>query len=488
MLESQIDDLEKQKSVFTSKIDALSGKNAGPKDTALGVARNEMKAMIAEKAVIMRERTEIFNRRDALEAQRQVLMNDSKKGREGIKFTKVEDIEKRMKELKVRQETVSMSLNDEKKLLKELEELQASKKVVAALAAKEADIATSKNATKDIGATIAEKNGLLKDVNDRLDAKKVQVEAMAAKEGSTKSIVPDLLKQRSDVFAKINDKFAEQKKLGLEFKNANNEWFSYMRWAKEVQRVKYEEEGKKRDAEKKEYEKKKLEEEMKKIPYEEEMVLCDYLVNYLITTYLNVDAPKSSDAAAAPPPAPAAAAPAKDPFAGMKAVSKGADTYLKMGKEKPAVKPAVTNRPKAEKTKTFALSLDDFEQFALLNLTPPVSFDAVPKSVEELKAKKIWFTQQERGAVPTAADIRKKSQKEAEKFAEKGAEKAVSPSENKPPGPPGLKAPEGEDAKKRGGKKAFVFSNDDFAPLCANEGSALTAAGSTWGKKEETAE
>ena len=64
----------------------------------------------------------------------------------------------------------------------------------------------------------------------------------------------------------------------------------------------------------------------------------------------------------------------------------------------------------------FTLGVDSFEQFGLLGLTPPTSADAVPKSVEELKARKVWYSQQERGSVPTARDIRKENEKSAAKM------------------------------------------------------------------------
>ena len=64
----------------------------------------------------------------------------------------------------------------------------------------------------------------------------------------------------------------------------------------------------------------------------------------------------------------------------------------------------------------FTLGVDSFEQFGLLGLTPPTSADAVPRSVEELKARKVWYSQQERGSVPTARDIRKENEKSAAKM------------------------------------------------------------------------
>lgn len=72
----------------------------------------------------MNERKAIFDRRDELKAVTDSLINDAKAAKGGIKYTKIEDIEKRMKQLQTKQETVSMSLQEEKKLIKEIEELR----------------------------------------------------------------------------------------------------------------------------------------------------------------------------------------------------------------------------------------------------------------------------------------------------------------------------------------------------------------------------
>ena len=103
--------------------------------------------------------------------------------------------------------------------------------------------------------------------------------------------------------------------------------------------------------------------------------------------------------------------------------------------------------------------MDTFEQFGLLSLNPPTSVDQVSKSVDELRAKKKWYSEQPRGSVPTATEIRKANEKSAAKL--KGKDDA-SPSKPK--------------------KGAANFSADDFVPL----GAAATSASinATWGQSK----
>merc|ERR1712127_482088 len=100
----------------------------------------------------------------------------------------------------------------------------------------------------------------------------------------------------------------------------------------------------------------------------------------------------------------------------------------------------------------FRLSVDIFEQFGVLGLSPPTSTEGIQKAIDDLTAKKEWYSKQERGSVPTASDIRKKT-----KEAQKG----------------------GKTSSKKNGK--IDISSAEFAPLSA--GSSAAAVNATWGQK-----
>ena len=457
--------LEQERAAVIKKIEQVK---EATKDSPLGAARAEWNELKAVKSRILNERKVVFDRRDQLKAQTESLISDAKKAKGGIKYTKTEDIEKRMKELRRRQETTSMSLSDEKKLVKEIEELSASKKIVAQLSGKEDNIANSKLAAKDISGAIAEKNQALKEINAKLDEHKVVLDSLNETENSHRSKIPDLVKEKNALSKARDKKYSEIRKLRDEFKKNNNEWYAHKKVMQARKKLEYEEEKKRRDAEKAAWLAEKEAEELKKTPYEEEMALCEYLANYLTTTYLNV-APKDKQEEEKAAPA------VKDDFFGgmVPKNKKTDDVFLQMGGKKKAGagKKKETKKPAV---KAFNLSIDTFDQFALLNLSPPTAIDQVEGSVKELTEKKEWYTKQPRGSVPTANDIRKAQQKAAKKASGKAAddEPAV---EGQP-----------KEKKEKKSKKAFVFSNDDFAPL--GDGATMGTSVSNWGKKEAAVE
>lgn len=214
---------------------------------------------------------------------------------------------------------------------------------------------------------------------------------------------------------------------------------------------------------------------MAKIPYEEEMHLCDYLADYLTKAYLTSaqeEADKKAKAAEEKAKADVIAV-KDDPFAGFKAMSKRDDQEViyfgkgKKGSSKSGGEKKGKPKPKkASKPVAFSLNLDLFDQFGMLSLNPPTSLDAVSTAVDELKAKKQWYSEQPRGSVRTARDIRKANEVAANKASNSNGKS--------------------EKGSNRGGKSKgkFDISGDEFVPLGLGS-SASGGANSNWGQKSD---
>lgn len=147
-----------------------------------------------------------------------------------------------------------------------------------------------------------------------------------------------------------------------------------------------------------------------------------------------------------------------DPFAGMTAsVKKSDEEFFSSGKGK---KKKRQRAKKTTATAPFTLSVDSFEQFGSIGLNPPTKLEQVEASVKELREKKVWYSQQARGSVPTAKDIRKKNEKNALKLRQT---------------PSTASAPTGK----------FTASDDAFVPL--GNGSSSAAGVPSWGAGQKPA-
>ena len=203
------------------------------------------------------------------------------------------------------------------------------------------------------------------------------------------------------------------------------------------------------------------------------MALCDFLADYLTAAYLTDAAEerrkKREEAEKkAKEDVIEVADRGDDPFAGMMAMKKkkqeGEDNYFGKGKGKK--KPKAKKQNKTAAAAPFSVNIDSFEQFGMLGLNPPTTLDAVQGSVGGLRAKKEWYSQQPRGSVPTAKDVRKLNEKAVAKIRGVGKKGGKSKASN---------------GAKNGGK--FSISNDEFVPLGGKYTTTTTSAplGLSWG-------
>jgi len=360
----------------------------------------------------------------------------------------VKKIDEEIGKLKNRQETTSMSLAEEKSLIKEIESLQKSKDLVATFKLTDASIDDAKLQRKLIGEQLKAKDAEIDAVQVLIDEKGQILDAMKSEQSEYRDALDAMKKERESLKQKIGDKMKERSDARDAFREANNKWYDFQRAIKAQRKMRYEEEKKKREEEDRQRQAEWEAEEAKKIPYEEEQLLCTFLSDYLTRTYVSAESEKKEETKKAN-----FVAPKDDPFAGFKPRQKGGDEeYLQVGKGKK--KPRV-RASKKKAAVPFKLTVDVFEQFGVLGLSPPTSVEGVPKSIEELNEKKEWFSKQPRGSVPTASDIRKANVKEAQKLA---GDKTSS---------------------KKNGK--IDISSSDFAPLSA--GASASAMNATWGQK-----
>lgn len=443
------------------------------KGSEIGQERDAMSKLRAQKGALIDEKKKIFAKLDAIKSQGDKIAKDRKETRSNVKFSKVEDIEKEIAKLKKQQETTSMSLSNEKRLLKEMEGLQASKALVAQLKNTEGDMENIKEQRKLIGAQISAKDKEIDEVQAQINVHFERVKELSEKETDKRDALKELFTKRDELRKSMNDIFKQKDACRATYREQNNSWYNYKRAVTAQKKIEYEAEKKRREEEMAEWKKKKEEEEAKKIPYEEEQALCDYLAEHLTKVYLTdkeAEVKKATEEAEAKRLANVVPV-SDDPFAGFKPTKKDDDVdFFSKGKTK---KKRDRTKKKEEKALAgpFTLNVDTFEQFALVGLNPPTALDQVEKTVADLRARKVWFSEQPRGSVPTATEIRKASQKAAAKLKNSSTQNGTS----------------SEPAKvqiKSGAN--FSLSNDDFAPLGSGAGSSSLNA--SWGQKPPAAE
>jgi uncharacterized coiled-coil DUF342 family protein len=453
-LDNEINKLKEERRKAQEKVDTAMLDPEGK--SALQDAKAKFNDLKNQKNALIDQKMAMRAQLDSFKAQTDKIAKDAKDTKNSLKFSTVEEINKRIAELQKKQETTSMSLNEEKKILKEIDGLQASKRFVVDLKDKNAAMDDVKEQRKVITQQIALKDTEIDAVSQQMDAYKATMNEHINMDTMKRDAIQELFKERDEFKKLVDQKMKEKDAFRDDFRFKSKAFYNYQRAFNAQRAMQYEEEKKVIEAEKAARLAKEEEEEAKKIPYEEEQTQCEFLAEYLERTYLkkpNGDKPETKEEPVVT---------TDDAFAALKPLGKkGEEAEEYFGKGKGRKKRNRQSKKQDSVTTKFTLSVDMFEQFGMLNLSPPTSVDQVEQSVKELREKKEWYSKQERGSVPTAKQILKAKEQTAAK-----SRQAESGASSQP---------------KSKGKGNFSLSNEDFIPLGA--GVATSSVNASWGQK-----
>ncbi|CAM9376127.1 unnamed protein product [Heterosigma akashiwo] len=280
-INGEIKKLNDQVAELRKQIDEASNQRSGQQGV-LNEARSLMNQLKAERQAARDALNAVLDARNAARAalDKAVAQNKAMKGE--MKYTSLEEIEAAIARLQRQQNTTSMSLNEEKKLIKEMEALQSSKKLVAQFAEAQAGVSGQREAANSFNAAIAERQAAVKAAADRVQEQWQVLEGMSKDTDSVKSAVPALIEQRNALRKLIDEQYDRLRAARAEHKvgvcvcvggeggaAANDEWYG---WQREQRRVKAEKRRAEQEAKKAEYEARKAAAEAElaaQVPHEE---------------------------------------------------------------------------------------------------------------------------------------------------------------------------------------------------------------------------
>ena len=466
-LQEQVDALKKERQALQDKIKEAMNPG-GEKSSVLNGLRTKMSTLKQKKNTLIEQKKVLRGTLDASKASADKIMKDKKDVKSNLKYSSMQEIDAEIKKLQIKQETTTMTLNEEKKLLKEIDQLQASKKFIVVVQAKDTAMDDVQQQRKSTQLLLNEKDKEIDIVSKELDEVMKVIKEQNDKDSVAREAIQGLFTELDTFKEKIAALLAEKDALRSVYREQQNTFYLHQRAVRAQKQMEYEAEKKRREEE---YAARQAEieaEEAKKIPYEEEQALCEFLADFLERTYLGVENKGANEEAVVVIKKDTPVAVSDDPFAGLMAMKQkeNAETEEFFSKKDKHKKKRV-RQPK--EVATFTLSVDVFEQFNMIQMTPPINKEQVPASVKALREKKEWYKVQPRNTVPTAAEIRKATAMKTKSSNATGA------------------AAGGADGK---GKKTtsanFALKNDDFVPLSAAVQQQTSS--STWGTKPATTE
>ncbi|TDH67173.1 hypothetical protein CCR75_002149 [Bremia lactucae] len=386
-LDDAIKKLQARSNVIHTEIDALKSNRSGY-GGQIQEAKVKFAALRAEKDNLIQQRNMITARLRQARDEKDSTIKTQRSARANFKYGSAAEFDTAINALKHKQETVSMSLTEEKRIIKEIEQLQAQRLQISEISGNQAIMDKQNESMKETRSLQEKKNEEIDVLQEKLNEQKKVLDELYRlnEEENKKDRFPALAKERKEIKEQLDEKFTAIKSLRKEFKEANDKYYNNIRL---VRRKKEMERQKEEEARKMEYETKlaDYEKEMAKIhPYQNEMDLCDALVSFLEKTYgkeLKEEQAEQVNETIATPLV----------LDGMKPLQRKEEDFMIISNGKKSKK--MRNSKKTKKVSKLVLPLAQLEAFSTIGLLPPRAADVIAESLAAVKAKKDWFRDQD---------------------------------------------------------------------------------------------
>lgn len=237
-VEAKITEVKKVRTKFEKELDALRNKNS-PEKKQLDAVRDDLSALNKTRDKLLKERDALRNKLEALRQAQKSRREEIRKFKDKNRYTKTEDIDAEIERLVTKQKTVSLSLKEEKNLIKDIESLKADRKKVEEF---KKFLSGDQGSAEVSGESIAEglkaKNAEIHQLFEQINVKvteRRQLHEKRDKDGQSYKTVRDKLQKTRDDLNVLYDK---KKAILKEWKEKNDEWYTYRRAQQELRKLK----------------------------------------------------------------------------------------------------------------------------------------------------------------------------------------------------------------------------------------------------------
>lgn len=207
-----------------------------------------MASLMEERKRLNADKSTISAARDACRDKINARIADEKAARAELKFTSLDAIDKEIKALETRQARTTMSLNDEKKIIKDIKALQQSKKSLSALADMQGLIDKERSKKAVLDASFNEKMLELKALGERISAQREIMDNLNKDNAESKDVLPNLRKTQNETRAEINAKYDALRALRVAFKEKEDAYHTAMKEEYERRKAQKQKEAEERKA------------------------------------------------------------------------------------------------------------------------------------------------------------------------------------------------------------------------------------------------
>lgn len=398
-LEREIEAAKKKRELLIQRIRVAESGNAEGSRNRRGELRSKMGTLVRKAKELRAAKQKLIEKQRAFREIQEKRRNEGKKLREGSRYKDAGSVDQAIERLMYRQSTQSLTLNEEKDLLKQIAELNTMKQRLEEFSAQMAQLDKHKAEGRSISELIDGKSAEIDVVSKEISGVKSELDEMDRKRAASQGKIKPMREEFNALRKLVNDKYDELRKMKDDWRKVNDEFYQHMQEVRKVrQKIRRIEEAQERAE--REARREAWEAEQAKIkPWLREIALCDTL-----STHLRGMLPTEEQKAEAAPAAPAAAAPGSglDEFSGMTILRKDSGMEaISIGTKKKKQKKNRKRRKQKQAALEYARDIrhdmTTISSFTYLakhskrDLPPPITTDDIPSTLEILAEIRAYY-------------------------------------------------------------------------------------------------
>jgi len=380
--------LEQIKQIFDSR----DGQR-GAESSAAALSKAKFQEARAESRRILQERRSIYDQINAAEELKKQQQDLTQRLRSELPFFSVDEIERRIKQLEMSQQTSSLTIKEDRKVMDDIRRLNANKPMIKQYDEAQESLRGVKGTTLPCSPKSRQKNAELASAKEVEEGLRAEMDDARARDDAKKSDLPALHKERDECRREMSEIRLELKHMRDEFSEQRKEWFTYQKQMRDQKQRELLERKAARQAEISAWRKLLEEEEARRDPWEEEKLLCEQLISY-VEKYLPIKIVETAVNAAEEA---AAKVRAEIQAGGGRKKAHEDDEYLialrsNKGKKKGGGG-GKSSTPPTPKTKVVKMTHapESFESFGKLGFKPPLDTGECPQLYKALLEKREWL-------------------------------------------------------------------------------------------------
>ena len=193
--------------------DRLDNRESHSDNSKIGAAKAKFKAAQQESRRYQQEKRNIFDEISAADDMRKQQQDLTNRLKSELQFFSVEEIERRIKALEHQQQTTSLSVKEDKKMMEDIKRLRSNIPLVKQYDEAQESLRGIKEHHNDLYTRLKAKAAELSASKETEEGLRGEMDAAVKEEESKKSDMPSLFKEREGLRAEINKHRDEIRKL-----------------------------------------------------------------------------------------------------------------------------------------------------------------------------------------------------------------------------------------------------------------------------------